>query len=107
MDNNQYKIRLAEIDTPERGQPYGTKAKEVLSDLVFGKEVIVKVQDIDRYEKYVGELDVSREMVRQGAAWVFRQYLRDRSLLAVEAEAKKAMLGLWSLPESQNIPPWE
>ena len=88
------------------------KAKEVLFDLVFGKEVIVKVQDIDRYERYVAkiyvnELDVSREMVRQGAAWVFRQYLRDKSLLAVEAEAKKAMLGLWSLPESQNISPWE
>jgi hypothetical protein len=34
MDKKQYKIRLAEIDTPERGQPYGSKAKDILSDMV-------------------------------------------------------------------------
>lgn len=71
MDNKQYKIRLAEIDIPERGQPYGSKAKRVLSDLVFGKNVAAEVQEIDRYDRYVariyvGDLDVSREMVRQG-----------------------------------------
>ena len=46
-------------------------------------------------------------MVRQGAAWVYRQYLKDKSLLAVEAEAKAANRGLWALPEAQNIPPWD
>jgi endonuclease YncB( thermonuclease family) len=112
MDSKQYKIRLAEIDTPERNQPYGSKAKDVLSDLVFNKEVKAEVQDVDRYGRYVariyvGELDVSREMVRLGAAWVYRQYLRDKSLLDVEAEAKVAKRGLWSLPEAQKIPPWE
>ena len=112
MDSKQYKIRLAEIDTPERNQPYGSKAKDVLSDLVFNKEVKAEAQDVDRYGRYVariyvGELDVSREMVRLGAAWVYRQYLRDKSLLEVEAEAKAAKRGLWSLQEAQNIPPWE
>lgn len=112
MNNAQYKLRLAEIDTPERAQPYGSKAKEVLSGLVFGKEIIAKVEDMDRYGRYVARifvdgLDVNREMVRQGAAWVYRQYLKDKSLLAVEAEAKAASRGLWALPEAQNIPPWE
>lgn len=112
MERKQYKIRLAEIDTPERGQPYGSKAKDVLSDLVFNKEVKAEVQDVDRYGRYVariyvGDIDVGREMVRQGAAWVYRQYLREKSLLEVEAEAKVAKRGLWSLPEAQNIPPWE
>ena len=112
MDRKQYKIRLAEIDTPERKQPYGSKAKDVLSALVFRKDVTAEVHDVDRYGRYVAriyveELDVSREMIRQGAAWVYRQYLRDKSLLEVEAEAKVAKRGLWSLPEAQNIPPWE
>jgi endonuclease YncB( thermonuclease family) len=112
MDSKQYKIRLAEIDTPERNQPYGSKAKDVLSDLVFNKEVKAEVQDVDRYGRYVariyaGDLDVSRQMIRLGAAWVYRQYLRDKSLLEVEAGAKVAKRGLWSLPEAQNIPPWE
>ncbi len=29
------KVRLAEIDTPERGQPWATRAKQALSDKVF------------------------------------------------------------------------
>ena len=112
MDRKQYKIRLAEIDTPERGQPYASRAQQALSELAFGKVIIADVQDVDRYGRYVArlyvdELDVSREMVRLGAAWVYRQYLRDKSLLEVEAGAKVAKRGLWSLPEAQNIPPWE
>lgn len=49
----QYKIRLAEIDTPERGQPYGARAQEALSALIFGKEVTTRVQDVDRYGRHV------------------------------------------------------
>ncbi len=57
------------------------------------KSVTAEVQTIDRYDRfvariYVGDLDVSREMVRRGAAWAYRQYLTDRSLLDDEAEAK-------------------
>lgn len=114
LDSNkaQHKIRLAEIDTPEKGQPYGQKAKDALAELVFGKAVNVKVIDKDRYGRLVGhiyldELHVNKEMVRIGAAWVYRQYLKDKSLLAVESEAKAARRGLWGLSEAQNIPPWE
>jgi len=45
----QIKVRLAEIDTPEAAQPYGNRAKQELSKLVFGKTITVKVQDTDRY----------------------------------------------------------
>jgi len=47
-DKQQIRIRLAEIDTPESGQPYGNRAKQALSQLVFGKDVRVEVQTIDR-----------------------------------------------------------
>lgn len=56
---------------------------------------------------YVEDLDVSREMVRLGAAWVYRKYNKDKSLLDVEAEAREAKRGLWSLPEAEQVPPWE
>jgi hypothetical protein len=46
-------------------------------------------------------------MIRQGQAWVYRQYLRDRSLLALEEEAKQARHGLWALPEAEQVPPWQ
>lgn len=46
-------------------------------------------------------------MVREGHAWVYRKYLRDRSLLEDEAAAREAEAGLWALPEAQLTPPWE
>jgi len=93
VGSRQYKIRLAEIDTPERRQPYGTKARQELSELAFGKEIIAKVQDIDRYGRtvarlYVDDIDISAELVRRSAAWVYRQYVTDKSLYDIEKEAR-------------------
>ena len=50
----QVRVRLAEIDTPESRQPYGERAKQALSDLAFGKQARVVVQDTDRYGRTVG-----------------------------------------------------
>jgi endonuclease YncB( thermonuclease family) len=108
----QVRVRLAEIDTPEARQPYGSRARQALSDLAFGKTVRVVVQDTDRYGRTVGRIhagatDVNAEMVRQGAAWVYRQYSRDPFLLRLEAEARAARRGLWALPEAERAAPWE
>lgn len=108
----QIKVRLGEIDTPESRQPYGTRARQTLSDLAFGKQARVVVQETDRYGRtvgrvYVGAIDVNAEMVKQGAAWVYRQYARDQSLYTLENEAKAAKRGLWGLPEAERTPPWE
>ena len=109
---HQTKIRLAEIDTPESAQPYGSRAKQALSDLVFGKDVRIEVREQDRYGRsvgrvYVGSTDVNAAMVASGAAWVYRQYSHDPELVRLETEARAARRGLWSLPEAQRTPPWE
>ena len=52
--NSQHKIRLSGIDAPERGQPFGMKAKEYLSGLVAGKDVRVEWYKRDRYRRIVG-----------------------------------------------------
>jgi endonuclease YncB( thermonuclease family) len=56
---------------------------------------------------YTDALNVNAEMVRQGAAWVYRKYNRDPSLLLLEREARSARRGLWALPETERTPPWE
>lgn len=111
-ENRQIKVRLAEVDTPEKAQPYGTKAKQALSDLIFRQEVRVIEADIDRYGRlvghvYVGNVHVNRRMVQQGMAWVYRQYMQDKTLLLDEERAKGSRLGLWSLPTHEQVPPWE
>jgi endonuclease YncB( thermonuclease family) len=44
----QHTIRLAGIDAREKGQPFGTKARENRADKVFGQAVRVEVIDVDR-----------------------------------------------------------
>lgn len=110
--NRQVKIRLAEIDAPESGHPYGRRSKQELSALAFNRQARVKVITTDRYRRTVGRvfvngMDVNAEMIRRGAAWVFRKYVKDVSLFALEEEARRERRGLWSLPESEKTPPWE
>ena len=55
---------------------------------------------------YVGDTDVNAELIKGGHAWVYRQYVTDPSLFALEEQAKANGRGLWGLPEAQ-VQPWE
>jgi micrococcal nuclease len=106
------RIRLNGIDCPEKGQAFGNKAKQFTSSLLYGKEVTIKPLRKDRHGRTVGDVllsdgtNVSRELVKAGFAWWYRQYARhDETLAQLEGEARQAKRGLWSDPHS--IPPWE
>lgn len=108
----QASIRLAEIDAPERRQPFGDRAQQMLADLAFERRARIIVTSTDRNGRligtvFVGSRNINAEMVRRGGAWVFRRYAHDPALLALEAEAREARRGLWALPEAQRLPPWE
>jgi endonuclease YncB( thermonuclease family) len=112
VGSNQVKLRLAGIDTPERGQPWADRARQALAARVFRKQVRINQVDTDRYGRMVGEVYadnvcVGCELVREGHAWVYRKYSDDPVLLALEAEAREAQRGLWGLPETERVPPWE
>lgn len=107
---SQHKVRLAEIDAPEKAQAFGNKSKQALSALVFGKSVTIVEQGQDKYKRtigriYLGDVDVNAEQVKQGMAWVYRKYSKDQTLLPFETEAKAQRLGLWA--DSNPTPPWE
>jgi endonuclease YncB( thermonuclease family) len=106
----QEKIRLSDIDTPERRQPFGTRAKQALSELTFGKTITVSTTTRDRYGRVIGQItadgvDVNAELVRLGYAWVYRRYSDDAELIHLEELARSEGLGLWA--DSNPIPPWE
>jgi endonuclease YncB( thermonuclease family) len=111
VGEQSHRVRLAQIDAPESGQPGGRAAKRALSRLCFGKQVRVVVVDRDRYGRLVGEvfaagLYVNREMVRTGNAWAYTDYAPSTEIVAVEDEARRAGRGLWALQEDQREPPW-
>lgn len=108
--NQTIKVRLGQIDAPEIGQAYGQSAKRSLSRLVSGRRVRLDKETTDRYGRTVGTLwlgdkDINREQIKLGMAWVYRQYLHDRSLLELEESARKRRIGLWS--ERNPTPPWQ
>lgn len=116
VGDDQHKIRLSGIDTPERRQPFGQRAKQSLSDLAYGRSVSVDWSKRDRYGRIVGKVladgdDVNLEQVRRGLAWWYRKYLleqapEDRERYAkAEHEARGARRGLWA--DLEPIPPWD
>ncbi len=112
----QHKIRLSGIDAPEKGQAFGQRAKEYLSDRVYRKSVVVEGDKTDRYGRTVGKVvvdgrDVCLEMVEAGYAWHFKKYQREQSrsdralYAAAENASRDAKRGLWR--DVNPIAPWE
>jgi len=110
MQQRQYKIRLAQIDAPERKMPFGNRSRQHLADLVFKRSVRIEVEGIDKYGRtvgtiWLGKVDVNLEQVRSGLAWAYPAYLRDRNYLLVQQGARAARRGLWV--HKDPVPPWE
>lgn len=108
--NGLAKVRLAEIDAPEKAQIFGETAKRSLAEMVLGKQVQVASQAVDQYGRLVahlrvGELDVNAEQIRRGMAWEYSHFHSNHALVALQAEAQQAPRGLWVL--SDPVPPWE
>jgi micrococcal nuclease len=112
LQSGMIRVRLHAIDAPERDQPHGAASKQALSKLVYGKPVNVEPIEQDRYDRLVARLwldgiDVNAEMVKQGAAWVYRRYADDPAYCAHEKGARDLKRGLWALPRDQRAAPWE
>ncbi|MCW5590268.1 MAG: thermonuclease family protein [Legionellales bacterium] len=108
-------VRLAGIDTPDLRQPFGEDAKKTFSDLVLDKTVIMRLTGLDPCGRSVvlmwpedqQGLDISSQMILNGAAWVYRQYANNKYLLSLEEKARETKSGLWSLKADDQVPPWE
>ena len=103
-------VRIAGIDTPEKGQPFANKAKEKLSTLLHSGKITLLSTGSGNHKRlamevYVDGIDVNLEMVKCGLAWREPRFDRSGKYIKAEEDAKKAKLGLWSDPTS--IAPWE
>ncbi len=127
LDDQQHshKIRLAGIDAPERGQPFGRKATEALAALAKNQRVTIDGGKTDRYQRRIGIVKVAAEgcipctpgtdvglaLVVAGLAWHYRAYEREQSrsdrkqYREAESGARSRRDGLWT--DAAPMPPWD
>ena len=58
-------VRLEGIDTPEKGQPGYSNAKNALEDLILGKEVLIDTQARDKYGRAVAKVKIGTKSVNK------------------------------------------
>jgi len=109
-NKNEFKIRLSEIDTPEKSQAFGAQAKKALADKVFGQVITIVFDKRDRYGRiigtiYLGKRWINKEMVEEGYAWHYKQYASSEELAAAEQKAREKKLALWL--DKNVTAPWE
>ena len=111
-DGQPERVRLAEIDCPEKSQPFGKNARQYASDLCFGKTVTVSSNGKrDRYGRVVGTVvtadgtNINEALVKAGLAWHYKDYSDSKVLSETEEQARMEKIGLWS--DNNPTPPWE
>lgn len=111
-NKTQSEIRLSSIDAPEYFQNYGRECKLVLEKLILGNMIYIKPSNKDKYGRTIAEVfyknqNINQEMVKQGCAWAYTAYLKDKKMIGLERHAKANKIGLWSQPKEKIIPPWK
>ena len=115
IPTGKVKVELQYIDVPEVGQPMQATMRDHLSALVLGKVVLFRPVMFSA-GRSIGSLmlkdvDVSQQMLRDGAAWHVPQTISGQTkedfdkYAAMEAAAKQEKRGVWSVAGMK--PAWE
>ena len=109
-DGHKTKIRLANIDAPEKDQPFGKQSRDSLVELVGKKQVHVESQAVDQYGRIIGLIsadgyNVNQEQVQRGFAWEYSHFHTDKTYISLQSDAQKARRGLWAQTNPQE--PWQ
>lgn len=108
----KFRVRVAGIDAPEIGQPFGRESKVKASTLLKGRLLFIFPMGKDRYRRVVARVCWSGHdcghclgyrLVREGLAYWYKRYSNDQRLAVAERYAKSKKIGIWS---SIFVPPW-
>ncbi len=104
------KLRLWGIDAPEMGQvPFGRHARDFLQRLLEQDEFTVKLQEKDRYGRWVARIDknqhnIELQMLKAGHAVLYSRYNRELEYAQAQTYAQQHKLGVWSVAGHQQNP---
>jgi len=114
-ERQQYTIRIAGIDAPERHQAWSDQSKLNLSRLSLNQTAVADCPGIDPHRTMICKLtvkavDIGLEQVKDGMAWWAKDLARDLSpedqsaCQSAQLMAQLKRRGLWG--ETNPIPPW-
>ena len=120
--SQELRIRLCGIDAPEADQALGTESRDHLRSLIAqgNGQIILTRTDNDQYGRTVAEafiplanseaeLHLNTQMVADGMAYVYPQYVGScpnaEPMRIAERAAQAESEGVWANPMSQK--PWE
>ena len=104
-------VRLAEVDAPERGQPYSQVSRRNLIAMCHDMPIAITPLSVDRYGRSVAmvrcyDVIVNWRQVHDGLAWCFTKYLtQPATCLPLEREAREERRGLWR--DDAPMAPWD
>jgi endonuclease YncB( thermonuclease family) len=103
-------VRLAEIDAPERRQPFYVQSARSLAALCHQKSAQVEWSERagKRYVGYVkcADKEANAEQLRRGMAWGSPKASKPTGgLYELEAYARLRRIGLWK--DENAVAPWE
>ena len=96
---------------PEKKQPYGQAAKKYVLEIAAHEIVKVEAKTKDRYGRTIGEVilpngdSLNRLLIRNGYAWHYKKYSKDKSLAELENQVRIDKVGLWQ--DKNPIAPWD
>lgn len=114
IDGKEQTVHFAHIDCPEKKQPFGTKAKQFVSDACFGKNVTLVINEKNKYDRnkrLIAEIiledgrNLNKELVKNGLAWHFKKYSDSKEYDQLEKTARNRKIGIWSEPDPTA--PWD
>ena len=106
-----YTVCFADAEAPELGQIDGAEARNYLSNIAFGRHVIVTYNETDPYGRIVGRVytDDGRElglrMIQAGFAWHNNTFYNDAAYAQAQIVARAAKIGSWLA--LNPVAPWD
>lgn len=113
--NIKFKVRIAAMDAPEKGQSYGKVAQYRLKKMLSGQNIAITSisKGVDRYGRVLGLVslngkDIALDLISEGLATYYRPSCKDypsdkdkynydpRPYIAAEKEARKSKKNMWS-----------
>ncbi len=104
------KVRMANIDAPEKDQTFGQQSRDSLLEMVGKKQAQIDSQAVDQYGRMIGLIsvdgrNVNQEQVKRGMAWEYSHYHSDKTYTGLQSDAQQSRRGLWTQTSPQA--PWQ